>query len=54
MIEAAETAPVHSMEILCLKRMDLIKSFLIREYNIDNESYLDDLCEEIFQKIFEH
>lgn len=54
MIEAAETTPVHSMEILCLKRIDLIKSFLIREYNIDNESYLDDLCEEIFQKIFEH
>lgn len=54
MIEAAETAPITSMEILCLKRLELIQSFLIREYHIDNESYLNDLCEEIYQIIFEH
>lgn len=53
MIDAAEAGLPESMEILCLKRMDLIRSYLIREYHIDDEPYLDDLCEEIFQKIFE-
>ena len=53
MIDAAEASLPDSMEILCLKRMDMIKSYLIREYHIDNEPYLEDLCEEIFQKTFE-
>lgn len=53
MIDAAESSLPDSMEILCLKRMDMIKSYLIREYHIDDEPYLEDLCEEIFQKIFE-
>lgn len=53
MIEAAESLLPDSMEILSLKRMDMIKSYLIREYHIENEPYLEDLSEEIFQKIFE-
>lgn len=53
MIDAAETTLPDSMEVLCLKRMDMIRSYLIREYHIDDEPYLEDLCEEIFQKIFE-
>lgn len=53
MIDAAESVLPDSIEVLCLKRMDMIRSYLIREYHIDDEPYLDDLCEEIFQKIFE-
>lgn len=53
MIEAMEAVLPDSMEILSLKRMDMIKSYLIREYHIENEPYLEDLSEEIFQKIFE-
>lgn len=53
MIEAAEASLPDSMEILSLKRMDMIKSYLIREYHIDDEPYLEDLSEDIFQKIFE-
>lgn len=53
MIDAAESVLPDSMEVLCLKRMDMIRSYLIREYHIDDEPYLEDLCEEIFQKIFE-
>lgn len=52
-IEAAESSPVLSMEILSLKRMDMIKSYLLREYPREDEVYLDDLCEEIYQKMFE-
>lgn len=53
MIEAAEASLPDSMEILSLKRMDMIQSYLIREYHIEDESYVEDLSEEIFQKIFE-
>lgn len=50
--EPAETA-ADSMEVLCLKRMEMIKTYLTREYEIADEAYLDDLSEEIYQKIFE-
>lgn len=53
MIDAAEPGLPDSMEILSLKRMDMIRSYLIREYHIADELYLEDLCEEIYQKIFE-
>ncbi|MGN0293799.1 MAG: hypothetical protein ACI4D3_07340 [Lachnospiraceae bacterium] len=52
MIDAAEAGLPDSMEILSLKRMDMIRCYLIREYHIDDELYLEDLCEEIFQNIF--
>lgn len=52
MIDAAEAGLPDSMEVLSLKRLDMIRSYLVREYHIEDEPYLEDLCEEIFQKTF--
>lgn len=42
-----------SDEIRCLKRMDVIREYLKREYHqLDNE-YVEYLCEELYQKVFE-
>ena len=42
-----------SDEIRCLKRMDVIREFLKREYQQLDDSYVEYLCEEVYQKIFE-
>lgn len=44
---------ISSEEIRSLKRMDIIREYLVRQYQIDDESYLDLLCEEIYQKLYE-
>ena len=42
-----------SEEIRCLKRMDVIREFLKREYQQLDDSCIEYLCEELYQKIFE-
>lgn len=44
---------ISSEEIRSLKRMDIIHEYLVRQYQIEDESYLDLLCEEIYQKLYE-
>lgn len=53
MISAADPSALHSMEIHSLKRLDMIMAYLSREYSREDESYLEDLCEEIYQILFE-
>lgn len=51
-IEAGEgTLP--RAEILCLKRLELIRSYLLREYPALEENHADAVSETIYQKIFE-
>ena len=54
-IEAVDGKPVaeESIEIASMKRMDMIKEFLMRQYIIDDDSYLDDISEEIYTMIYE-
>lgn len=44
---------ITSEEIRSLKRMDIIREYLVRQYQLTDESYLDLLCEELYQKIYE-
>lgn len=54
-IEAVDGKPVteESIEIASMKRMDMIKEFLMRQYIIDDDSYLDDISEEIYTMLYE-
>lgn len=40
-------------EIRSLKRMDIIRDYLVRQYQITDDAYLDLLCEELYQKLYE-
>ena len=42
-----------SDEIRCLKRMDVIREYLKREYRQLDNGYVEYLCEELYQKVFE-
>ena len=42
-----------SDEIRCLKRMDVIREYLKREYHQLDNGYVEYLCEELYQKVFE-
>jgi len=42
-----------SDEIRCLKRMDVIREYLKRQYLYLDDGYIEYLCEEIYQKMFE-
>lgn len=53
MISAADPSALHSMETHSLKRLDMIMAYLSREYSHEDESYLEDLCEELYQILFE-
>lgn len=43
-----------SDEIRCLKRMDVIREYLKREYQHLDDGYVEYLCEELYQKIYEN
>lgn len=49
----AQEEEIASEEIRSLKRMDIIREYLVRQYQIEDESYLDLLCEEVYQKTYE-
>ena len=40
-------------EILTLKRLELIRIFIKREYNNIHDDYLDDLAEDIYEELYE-
>lgn len=42
-----------SDEIRCLKRMDVIREYLKREYRQLDNGYVEYLCEELYQRVFE-
>ena len=41
------------MEIKSFKRMEWISSLLVEHFNLSNEAYVDDLTEEIYEKVFQ-
>ena len=51
-IEANE-GEIPQEEILCLKRLDLIRGYLMREYPSLDESYADRLSENLYQTLYE-
>lgn len=56
-IEAADPAGLSasqmSDELLCLKRMELISEYIKREFSLTDDAYVDMLCDEIFQQLYE-
>lgn len=52
-ISAANPFEPYSMETQALKRMELIIAYIIRDFPHEDEAYLEDLCEELYQILFE-
>lgn len=52
-VMAAETENMIPDEIMALKRMSMIQSFIQREFQIEEEGFLEVLAEEIYDKIYD-
>lgn len=50
----AEEGSLPQKEILCLKRFDLIRDYLLREYPSLEDGHADSLGETIYQKLYEN
>ena len=51
-VEANE-GEIPQEEILCLKRLELIRGYLMREYPSMEEGYADQLSEKLYQSLYE-